>query len=95
MLFRGEVVKIEPRPGHVELDVDRMADQGWVDLRPDSWVRWRDRCLSMLALTREAPGVDRGSRHEVDLRAWSGRIRPGALAAMVLRIDEGGERIKR
>jgi hypothetical protein len=31
---------------------------------------------------------------DLDLRAWSGKIRAGALAALVLREEEGGERTK-
>jgi len=93
LLLRGPAVKIEP-PGGV-LDVDHLAHQGWVDLRPSSWVQWRDRCRRMLDFLRTAPGVDEGSRTDIDLRAWSGRIRPGALAAMVLRVEERGARIKR
>lgn len=93
LLLRGPAVKIEPPEGMI--DVDRLAHQGWVDLRPGSWVQWRDRCRYMVDLCRTAPGVDEGSRTDIDLRAWSGRIRPGSLAAMVLRVEEKGERIKR
>lgn len=93
LLLRGPAVKIEPPEGMI--DLDHLAHQGWVDLRSASWVQWRDRCRHMLDLCRTAPGVDEGSRTDIDLRAWSGRIRPGSLAAMVLRVEEKGERIKR
>ena len=93
LLLRGPTVKIEPPEGAI--DLDHLTHQGWVDLRPGSWVQWRDRCRHMLDLYRTTPGVDEGSRTDIDLRAWSGRIRPGALAAMVLRVEEKGERIKR
>lgn len=93
LLLRGPTVKIEPPEGAI--DLDHLSHQGWVDLRPGSWVQWRDRCQYMLDLCRTAPGVDEGSRTDIDPRAWSGRIRPGSLAAMVLRVEEKGERIKR
>jgi len=93
LLLRGAVVKIEPAAGSV--DADALAFHGWVDLRPGSWVQWRDRCRAMIAERTRAPGVDEGSRSDIDLRAWSDAIRPGAIAAMALRVEERGERIKR
>jgi len=93
LLLRGSVVKIEPAAGPV--DVDALAFQGWVDLRPACWVQWRDRCRAMIAWRTEAPGVEQGSCSDIDLRAWSDAIRPGAIAAMALRVEERGERIKR
>lgn len=93
-LLRGRRVKVAPRPGE-RPDVDRLAEHGWVDLRPACWVQWRDRCRRLQELRRTAPGVEAGSRSDIDVRAWSGRVRAGALAALVLREEEGGERTKR
>lgn len=93
LLLRGSVVNIGPEGEGV--DVDRLAEQGWLDLRASSWEEWRQRCRRMRDLREEDPGVDVGSRSDVDLRARSPHLRPGALVAMVLRREEGGERIKR
>ncbi len=93
-VLRGRRVRVAPRPNAAP-DVDRLTYQGWVDLRSACWVQWRDRCRRMEEIRNSAPGVDAGSRTNIDLRAWSGRVRPGALAALVLREEEGGERIKR
>ncbi|MDX1578594.1 MAG: hypothetical protein R3266_08915, partial [Gemmatimonadota bacterium] len=93
LLLRGATVNIGP--AEAPIDVDRLAHQGWVDLRPASWVTWRDRCRALLAHRADASRVDAGSRHDVDLRAVSSRIRPGVLVSMVLRVEERGERIKR
>jgi hypothetical protein len=92
-LLRGEKVKIGPRDGE-EADVDRLAYHGWVDLRPACWVKWRDRCARLDEIRRTSPGADAGSSSDLDVRAWSTRIRAGALAALVLREEEGGTRIK-
>ncbi|MGH7539647.1 MAG: short-chain dehydrogenase [Gemmatimonadota bacterium] len=93
-LLRGRAVKVAPAPG-VRPDVDRLAHLGWVDLRPACWVQWRDRCRRLDEILRTSPGVEEGSRSDIDVRAWSGRVRAGALAALVLREEEGGERTKR
>lgn len=71
------------------------ANRGWVDLRPVSWRRWADRCVSFLARVIEAPGAEHGSGTDLDPRARSGAIRPGTLAAFVFRYEDGGERMKR
>jgi hypothetical protein len=93
LLLRGPAVKIAPRSGE-DVDVERLAHQGWVDLRPACWVQWRDRCRRMQEIRRTWPGAEAGSVSDLDLRAWSGKIRAGALAALVLREEEGGERTK-
>ena len=71
------------------------ANRGWVDLRPESWSRWRDRCASFRDRVIEAPGAEHGSGGDLDPRARSGAIRPGALAAFVFRYEDEGERMKR
>lgn len=71
------------------------ANRGWVDLRPESWARWRDRCAAFRARVIEAPGAEHGSGSDLDFRARSGAIRPGALAAFVFRYEDEGERMKR
>lgn len=93
LLLRGPTVRISPKSGE-GVDVERLAHQGWVDLRPACWVQWRDRCRRMEEIRRTWPGAEAGSVSDLDLRAWSGRIRAGALAALVLREEEGGERTK-
>jgi ribosomal protein S28E/S33 len=93
-LLRGPEVKVSPEPGESG-DVDRWAARGWVDLRTDAWSRWAERCRGYLEEQVRAPGPDRGSRTDLDVRGRSGEIRPGALAGHVFRIEDQGERIKR
>ena len=71
------------------------ANRGWVDLRPDSWSRWRDRLVSYREGVIDVPGAEFGSGADLDVRARSGEIRPGALAAYVFRFEDEGERMKR
>ena len=71
------------------------ANRGWVDLRPESWERWRERCRSYVDRVLEAPGAEHGSGSDLDVRARGGEIRPGSLAAYVFRYEDEGERMKR
>ena len=66
-----------------------------MDLRPESWERWRERLCSFRTDVLEVPGAAHGSGSDLDVRARSGEIRPGSLAAYVFRFEDEGERIKR
>ncbi len=90
-LLRGPKVSVEPdgRPDPV------WANRGWVDLRPESWARWRDRLRSFRSDVLDVPGAAYGSGSDLDVRARSGEIRPGSLAAYVFRFEDEGERMKR
>jgi len=93
-VLRGREVNVMPGPGASPED-PRWANRGWVDLRADSWVRWRQRCERYVREVIEVPGAEAGSFADLDVRGRDGSIRPGALAAFVLRVEEEGERIKR
>ncbi len=71
------------------------ANRGWVDLRAESWSRWRDRLRNFKSDVLGVPGAAYGSGTDLDVRARSGEIRPGALAAYVFRFEDEGERMKR
>ncbi len=91
-LLRGRKVEIEPAPGEA---VDDTARKGWVDLRPASWLRWRDRVRAVLARLEGEPGPEGGSRWDLETWHRTRILRPGALAAWVFRYEDQGERIKR
>ncbi|MEN8374098.1 MAG: short-chain dehydrogenase [Gemmatimonadota bacterium] len=92
-LLRGPVVVVPPDDG-TPFDASAI-DAGWVDLRPRNWERWKDRFGAMRELPTGAEAVDRGSGADVDPGTLRGALRPGRLAAWVLRYEEAGERIKR
>jgi hypothetical protein len=91
-LLRGRKVAVEPAPGET---VDDTAWSGWVDLRPANWEAWRERAASVLARIEGEPGPEGGSQWDVEPWHRERTIRPGALAAWVLRYEDEGERIKR
>jgi hypothetical protein len=92
-LLRGPRISSRPLPG-VEPSRDRMANQGWVDLRPGNWVQWRDRCERFWTAHSQGPGPEDGSIDDFDVRSASGELRPGALAAHVFIVEDKGERAK-
>ena len=94
-VLRGAVVKVPWEPGEDGEGYGRTPDRGWVDLRTANWERWRERCASMLREIRERPGPDQGSRGDHEFGDPEGRIRPGRLAAWIMRYEDAGERIKR
>ncbi|NNK47600.1 MAG: short-chain dehydrogenase [Gemmatimonadetes bacterium] len=90
-MLRGPKVSVVP-DGPAE---PIWANRGWLDLRTDSWVRWRDRLVSYRDAVLDVPDAGHGSGTDLDVRARSGEIRPGALAAYVFRFEDEGERMKR
>lgn len=90
-MLRGPKVSVIP-DGPAEV---AWANRGWVDLRADSWSRWRDRLVSYRSAVLDVPDAGFGSGTDLDVRARSGDIRPGALAAYVFRFEDEGERMKR
>ena len=93
-LLRGPEVKVRPEPGQSPAD-PRLADNGWVDLRPANWRKWRERAASMLHEANGVPGPDQGSRNDSEPGARGRQIRPGRMAAWVFRHEDRGERAKR
>jgi len=93
-LLRGPEVRVAPAPGQAP-DDPRLADNGWVDLRPANWRRWRDRCAAMLHEVEYGPSADDGSRADVEVGERQRQLRPGRLVAWIFRKEEQGERMKR
>jgi hypothetical protein len=93
-MLRGPEIKVRPPPGEPLRD-SRYASQGWVDLRAVSWVKWRERCAAFVRDQVDGEGAEQGSDRDLDPRARTGAIRPGALAAFVFRIEDKGARTTR
>ena len=93
-VLRGATVRVPPEPGLSPTD-PRVVDNGWVDLRPESWARWRARCRAMRADTADRPDVEEGSRGDWEPGDGDDALRPGRMAAWIFRHEDRGERIKR
>ncbi|HEU5208751.1 MAG TPA: hypothetical protein VFU06_05000 [Longimicrobiales bacterium] len=93
-LLRGPVVKVAPEPGQ-PADDPRLADNGWVDLRPDNWRRWKERAQAMTTALRAMPGAESGSRADIEPESMRNEIRPGSMAGWVFRHEDRGARMKR
>ncbi|MGH7443877.1 MAG: short-chain dehydrogenase [Longimicrobiales bacterium] len=93
-LLRGADVKVAPEPGQAS-DDPRLAENGWVDLRPQNWRRWSERARTMVQAIDTAPGARAGSRVDVEPQSRRSEIRPGSMAAWVFRHEDRGTRIKR
>ncbi|MEJ2342606.1 MAG: hypothetical protein P8Y10_10395, partial [Gemmatimonadales bacterium] len=93
-MLRGPEIKVRPPPGEPLRD-SRYASRGWVDLRAVSWVKWRERAAAFVREQVDGAGAERGSERDLDPRARTGAIRPGALAAYVFRVEDKGARATR
>lgn len=93
-LLRGPDVKVVPEAGQDPGDA-RLADNGWVDLRPSNWRKWSDRARRMLDGPDNGASLAFGSRYDIEPAGRRTRIRPGRLAAWVFRVEDRGGRIKR
>ena len=93
-MLRGPEVKVAPDEAHAPAD-PRLADNGWVDLRPANWRKWCDRARSMLEGPDNGASLEFGSRYDIEPEGRRARIRPGRLAAWVFRVEDRGGRIKR
>jgi len=91
-VLRGPVVHAQPELDGVD---EKAVEAGWIDLRALNWARWGERLRAMLAESEARPSLDQGSQADHDPVVSDTRIRPGQLAAWILREEEAGARIKR
>lgn len=93
-LVRGPEVRVPPGDGQSAED-PRLAENGWVDLRPTNWKRWKGRLDSMVRELADSADADSGSRNDIEPGSRRYQLRPGRLAAWVFRHEDRGLRIKR
>jgi NAD(P)-dependent dehydrogenase (short-subunit alcohol dehydrogenase family) len=93
-ILRGPEVKVAPAAEQAA-DDPRLADNGWVDLRPSNWRKWSERARRILATSGDGGRWEYGSRVDVEPDQRREQIRPGRLAAWVFRHEDRGERMKR
>lgn len=77
-------------------NIERWCHDGWLDLRPQNWQRWIDRCRLLIERYGASNG-DTSSRAEFTADYWDNfdSINEGKLAAYILYVEEGGGRTKR
>jgi hypothetical protein len=92
-MLRGPEVKVAPEGNQSPRDA-RLAENGWVDLRPANWRKWSGRVRAMLD-AEAGPGADSGSLRDLEPDGGGARIRPGRMAAWVFREEDRGARVKR
>jgi hypothetical protein len=93
-MLRGPDVKVAPEEGQSPGDA-RLADAGWVDLRPANWRKWSERARLMLKEVNDGAGAQRGSREDGEPGDRGITVRPGRMVAWVFRYEDRGERNKR
>src|SRR5690606_29701027 len=93
-LLRGPDGKVAPEDGWSGA-CGKLADAGWVDLRPENWRKWSERARTMLREMGARPGPDQGSRSDTEPGDRGTSIRPGRMAAWVFRYEDRGEQIGR
>ncbi len=96
-IWRGPFIRIPERADTNEVEVSRdsinaWARKGWVDLRPDNFVLWRERFERMKRAQEKLRG--RGSA-AITMEAYlSENIHIGNVVAWIFNNEEGGYRIK-
>ena len=93
-MLRGPDVKVAPEVDQAPTD-PRLAEAGWVDLRPANWRKWGERAQHMLQELGDGSGPEHGSRSDAEPGDRGVAIRPGRMAAWVFRYEDRGERTKR
>jgi NAD(P)-dependent dehydrogenase (short-subunit alcohol dehydrogenase family) len=93
-VLRGRRVIRPPDPRLAPGDPS-VVDAGWIDLRAANWTRWRGRVAALSDEIAARTPLDDGSDGDHEYGDAAGRLRPGRLAAWVLRVEDAGERVKR
>ena len=93
-VLRGAHVQVPPADDLSGTD-DKIVQAGWVDLRARNWSLWRDRIRGVAIEVENRPGPLQGSQGDQEFGQAEGRIRPGQMAAWILRYEDKGERVKR
>ena len=96
-LLRGPRIKVPESASEMSLpitddNIDKWADQGWVDLRPKNMERWQDRFEKMV---HSAESIHLRGSAEITMEAYrSKEIRIGEVVGWIFNNEEKGYRIK-
>jgi len=100
-LLRGPEMKIPAYRGSNELEateenIDRWANEGWLDLRESNFVLWQERLRKIQAEIDSIPREDTSSEFDRDREYWteSEQIEPGKIVGWLFLAEEHGLRMK-
>jgi hypothetical protein len=97
-VLRGPWINVPELPPHrttvdlAEVDVDRWARKGWVDLRPSNLERWQERVRAMVKSRRDLR--DAGSAAASIHAYLPSELEIGEVVAWIFNNEMGGYRIK-
>jgi len=100
--LRGKDVKIPVRRGEDALEltpenIEQWCYEGWVDLRPKSFLAWQERCEKIMEHARQVPPDETGSRYSYTLDYWNHfeTFEEGKIAGWLFEFEDKGWRFKR
>ena len=100
-LLRGSMIKIPAFRGDNELDInkeniDKWANEGWVDLRPLNIKKWQSRIKELIDEAESISSTDTGSQHVRTKDYWDNfeEINIGKICSWLFIHEEHGNRMK-
>ncbi len=100
-LLRGSNIKIPAFRGENALDInkeniDRWANEGWVDLRTANMIKWQNRIKELIEEVESIPSIDSSSMHVRTKAYWKNfeEINIGKICSWLFIHEEHGNRMK-
>ncbi len=100
-LLRGSTIKIPAFRGENELDINgeninKWANEGWVDLRPSNIKKWQARIQELIQEAESISATDTGSQHVRTKDYWNNfeEINIGKICSWLFIHEEHGKRMK-
>ena len=100
-LLRGSNIKIPAFRGENALDInkeniDRWANEGWVDLRTANMTKWQNRIKELIEEVESIPSIDSSSMHVRTKAYWKNfeEINIGKICSWLFIHEEHGKRMK-
>ncbi len=100
-ILRGSNIKIPAFRGENALDInkeniDRWANEGWLDLRITNMVKWQNRIKELIEEAESIPSIDSSSMHVRTKAYWKDfeEINIGKICSWLFIHEEHGNRMK-
>ncbi len=100
-LLRGNAIKIPAFRGENELNIskeniDKWANEGWVDLRPENMAKWKNRINELIEEAERIPLSETSSMHVRTKEYWNNyeEINIGKICSWLFIHEEQGNRMK-